>query len=72
MVEAANKVEDALKKLDTLDTNEASDSLNNSTVSSSGESTNSQAENPADFTEEEVKKAEEFKAQGNDLFKRMI
>ena len=32
-------------------------------------SSESGAEDPEDFTEEELKKAEEFKTQGNDYFK---
>jgi hypothetical protein len=66
--------EDELKKLDTLDTNEGattSSSLNTSSSEESlpGAGSSSATEDPADFTEEDLKKAEEFKTQGNDLFK---
>jgi hypothetical protein len=55
---AATNIEDELKKLDTLDTN---DSLNTSTVSSTA-TEEAAPENPADFSEEDMKKAEEYKA----------
>ena len=73
MVDATSDTMDALKKLDTLDTNEGGDakendflkwvgsSFNNSTLSSSADGDSDEAENPADFTEEELKKAEEYK-----------
>jgi len=41
----------------------ATESLNTSTVSAES------SESPSDFSEEDIKKAEEYKTQGNEFFK---
>ncbi|TNV73192.1 hypothetical protein FGO68_gene6014 [Halteria grandinella] len=65
--------EDELKKLDTLDTNEGATTSSSLNTSSSDESLPSggagASEDPSEFSEDDLKKAEEFKTQGNDLFK---
>ena len=53
--------EDELKKLDTLDTTEGTSSSLNTSASEELGAGAAAIEDPSDFTEEELKKAEEFK-----------